>query len=73
MSKHQWIQISVSIIGALITLLILPLIRSISKLRYNEIVHLSNDISGIKGDIKDVSKKLDDHIKWHLNGEHKNK
>ena len=58
----DWSQIAIGAVNLLVVGVLVPLSRSVAKMRHNELTHLQESLDRIE-------KRLDEHLTYHL--EHK--
>lgn len=51
---------------ALLFAVILAMWKRLGNMRDNDLKHLHTELLGMRGDIKECSKKVDRHVEWHL-------
>lgn len=57
---QTWINTASVVLGLVITGLILPVLKHLRRIRFNELKHVEDRLESIET-------KLDTHINWHLN------
>lgn len=51
---------------ALLLAVILAMWKRLGNMRDNDFKHMQTELHGMRGDIKECTKKIDQHVQWHL-------
>ena len=66
MTPTLWAQIGIALLNILVIGVMVPMARSIVKLRDNEVKHLATALIEIKADIAELRREVREHVTWHL-------